>query len=185
MTKRQYTIFFVLVAIGICAYYAYPRQSPARGMTGVYWGAFDPPTVAHQEIISIALKELKLKKLIVVVNNHKYKNYRDSLERRLDLMRKVISGTDVELLWQDDEQKVDYAFLRSRIQGPICSIAGYDAYRSWIQHSSPEERKRYDAIAVIPRGDETPLLYDENAFLLPIKEEYRHVSSTKVRAATG
>lgn len=155
-----------------------------KKMVGVYWGAFDPPTVAHQAIIIEALNKIPLEKIIIVVNDHGYKNYTYSLETRLELMRDILRKnrlTNVELLWQDEKQKIDYPALRRMTKMPICAIAGYDAYRSWIKHAAISERNRFDAIAVIPRGDETPLLSDSNAFLMPIGEIYKHVSSSKVK----
>lgn len=160
--------------------------SDAEKMVGVYWGAFDPPTIAHEAIISAAKDIIRLEKIIVVVNNHHYKNYTYPLETRLEMMRKILDSkglTNAELLWQDDQQKIDYTTLRNMTDAPICAIAGYDAYLSWINHSSIEERCLYESIAVIPRGGETPLLYDANAFLVTIGEDYQYVSSTKVREA--
>lgn len=155
-------------------------------MTGVYWGAFDPPTAAHAAIIKASLQDIPLKKLIIVVNNHFYKNYTNSLETRLELMSQLIRSIGhphIELTWQDNSHKVDFTSLSTKTSAPLCAIAGYDSYKKWVTYSNSDERRRYDAIAVVPRGDEEPILCDQKAFLLPIKSKYRHVSSTKVRAA--
>lgn len=155
-------------------------------MTGVYWGAFDPPTIAHEAIIKASLNDIRLKKLIVVINNHSYKEYTNSLENRLKLMSQVIQATghnNFELTWQDNINKIDFASLRNKTSEPLCAIAGYDSYKKWVAYSRPEDRQQYDAIAVIPRGDEEPALFDEKAFLLPISSTYKDVSSTKVREA--
>ena len=153
-------------------------------MIGVYWGAFDPPTVAHLAIICAALNEIPLKKIIVVVNNHEYKKYTIPLKDRLNLVKKMSKASGIknyELCVQDEKQKIDYLELRTFIKEPLCAVAGYDAYLEWMNHSTLSERKQYDAIAVIPRGSKDPVLFDSNAFLLRIKEEYKHVSSTGVR----
>lgn len=151
-------------------------------MVGVYWGAFDPPTEAHKAIIEAALNEIPLEKVIVVVNNNKYKNYTFSLEDRIRLVRQMINVTDkVDIMWQDDSHKIDYAFLKKNVGDPLCAIAGYDSYLSWINYSSVSDRNQYACIAVVPRGDEKPILFDSNAFILRIDECYKHLSSTKIR----
>jgi len=38
---------------------------------GVYWGTFDPPTLAHGKIIENSIKNLNLSKLIIVVIGEK------------------------------------------------------------------------------------------------------------------
>lgn len=153
---------------------------------GVYWGAFDPPTEAHAAIIVKSVKDIPLKKLIVVINNHPYKKYTYPLEKRLEMMRALFQqqGLErVELHWQDEFNQMDFTALKAMTQEPLCAIAGYDAYKKWVSHSKSQERLCYDAIAVIPRGDEEPILLDEIAFLLPIDLKYKDVSSTRVRAS--
>jgi nicotinic acid mononucleotide adenylyltransferase len=39
-------------------------------LNGVFWGCFDPPTLAHKAIALKALKDIPLKRLIIVINNH-------------------------------------------------------------------------------------------------------------------
>jgi len=153
-------------------------------MIGVYWGAFDPPTVAHIAIINEALKQIPLKKLIVVVNNHQYKKYVYPLQDRIKLVEQMLGLHDrerIEIMWQDETTKLDYDSIKKKVNGPLCAIAGYDAYQAWVAHSTHEERLKYDSIAVVPRGDELPKLFDHNAFLLPIAAEYKYVSSSKKR----
>lgn len=73
-------------------------------------------------------------------------------------MKEIIQSTglkNVELLWQDDTHKLDFSVLREINLDPLCAIAGYDSYKKWVDHSTPQERSLYDAIAVIPRGDES------------------------------
>lgn len=177
-------IFFILVVcISVIVGFGY-SLTPKQNMTGVYWGAFDPPTKAHEAIITASLGDIPLKNLIVVVNNHSYKNYTFPLEMRLQWIKEIIQSNglqNVEVLYQDDKHKLDFLALREITSEPICGIAGYDAYMTWIQYSTPEERALYDAIAVIPRGDDDPILFDKAAFILPINSMYKYVSSTAVR----
>lgn len=154
-------------------------------MMGVYWGAFDPPTEAHIAIITAALNDPAIEKVLVVVNNHAYKNYTFPLGVRLRMMKKVIDKyglKNVELLWQDDTHRLDILALRKMTNAPICAIAGYDAYKKWVDFSTPEERSSFDAIAVVPRDNDSPVLFDKITFILPINTKYRDISSTKLRA---
>lgn len=176
-------VFYLLICVSVIVGFGFgffPKQS----MTGVYWGAFDPPTSAHEAIITTSLNEIPLKELIVVVNNHSYKNYTFPLEKRLEWIKEIVRSNglkNVEVLYQDDKHKLDFAAFKEMHVESICGIAGYDAYKSWIQYSTPEERALYDAIAVIPRGDDDPILFDKAAFILPINPVYKYVSSTAVR----
>jgi nicotinic acid mononucleotide adenylyltransferase len=184
--NRQWKMRLLLLICAIAISGFEFQDVSTRNMTGVYWGAFDPPTDAHEAIIVASVNDIPLKKLIVVVNNHHYKNYTYPLEIRLQLMNKIIKSNNlknVEVLWQDDTHKIDFSALKEMTQGPLCAISGYDAYKKWVDTSSAQERSLYDAIAVIPRGDDSPILFDEMAFILPISPIYRHVSSTKIREA--
>jgi cytidyltransferase-like protein len=150
-------------------------------MTGVFWGAFDPVTKAHLRIITVCLEQLTLNQLIIVINNHSYKKYKFSLEDRMEKMRQGLSLKEqrkILLRFQDDSQKMDYKALVKITKKPICAIAGYDAYRSWKALSNPEDRALYQKIIVIPRGDENPILFDQNAEILSIEDCYKYVSST-------
>ena len=100
------------------------------------------------------------------------------------MMKAIIQQNDIEkieLRWQDESHQMDFTNLKMTTQKPLCAIAGYDTYKKWITYSTPYDRLCYDAIAVIPRGDEVPILFDKTAFLLPIDSKYKNVSSTKVK----
>lgn len=178
------SLFLLIGTVGILIYFFFTIKTGVKELTGIYWGAFDPPTKAHSAIIAKAINDIPLRKLVVVVNNHPYKNYQYSLTERLDMMKIILQqhGLEkVELLWQDESHQMDAIALKAIIQGPLCAIAGYDAYKKWVSYSALQDRSHYDAIAVIPRGDEAPILFDKMAFLLPIDSKYKDVSSTKVR----
>jgi nicotinic acid mononucleotide adenylyltransferase len=185
MIRFNFKNFALLTFISLIIYLLYNfTSSNSNNITGVYWGAFDPPTKAHEAIIAASLKDIPVKNLIVVVNNHSYKNYTFPLEMRMQWIREIILSNgleNVEVLYQDDNRKLDFLALREITSDPICGIAGYDAYITWIQYSSAQDRALYEAIAVVPRGDDDPTLFDKTAFILPISPEYKYVSSTAIR----
>jgi hypothetical protein len=152
-------------------------------MTGIYWGAFDPPTKAHLAVMYAVMHTIPLKKLLVIINNHSYKTYTYPLEVRIQFVREMaqLNNLYIEVLWQDDRNVLDFATCKQRLQEPLCVVAGYDAYKKWVVHLSSEKRALYDAIAVIPRGDDPAILFDEKAFIVPIPSHYRHLSSSTAK----
>ncbi len=119
--------------LDICTNFSKRSKFPQKeSCTGIYWGAFDPPTKAHRAIIEIVLAEKWLRDLIVVINNHNYKSYTYSLEERKLMMEDIILSLDaknVTLLAQDDNHPLDYQVLTCMTPYPLCAIAGYDAYK--------------------------------------------------------
>ncbi len=152
-----------------------------KKMTGVFWGAFDPPTEAHRAIIQ-AFSDLSIcNDLLIVVNNHSYKTYTHPLEQRLELLKRGLPEQKTTFLWQDDANPMNYQALEKIAAAPLCAIAGWDAYKNWVSHSTKQERALYKAIAVVPRGGDEPELFDSHAFIMPIDPSYRDTSSTKQR----
>lgn len=186
MRKRTFGILIFFSAIITCAV-PYMKSTfcfQNSNAVGIYWGAFDPPTVAHYAIMESAMQNLKLKKLIVVINNNSYKNYMYSLDERRKIIQYKIQEMglkNVEILDQDDSKKVNYSYLRQLTKDPLYAIAGYDAYIRWQKYSSDDERNGYSSIIVVPRGDEEPILYDQNAVLMRIDSIYKHVSSSALK----
>lgn len=151
---------------------------------GVFWGAFDPPTKAHLGIIQASLKHPNIHHVLVIINNNSYKNYYLTLSERKELLQGLIGHyipEKVTILTQDDDHPMNYAALEKITSLPLCAISGYDSYSKWAKYSSSVERAHYKAIAVVPRGDEPPILLDEQAFLLPIDSSLKHVSSSQIK----
>ena len=156
-----------------------------RKYTAVFWGAFDPPTEAHYAIIDAVLAHRKVHDLIVVVNNHSYKNYMFPLMTRLQQLERVcLAKKKVRCMWQDDQNPCGVHQLKQLTRSPLCAVAGYDAYQQWLKSGCvSRDRGLYQAIAVVPRGNEEPILFDDHAFLLGIGVRYRYVSSTLLRTS--
>lgn len=177
---RNRVINFLLIFL-----YILPAHSMLKKhgeLSCVYWGSFDPPTLAHKAIISYALHEIPLKKLMVIVNNDQRKKYRYSLEKRCCMLRKMFKGEkNLEILTQNEQDSLNYFKLKAERGGALCAIAGYDSYKKWVISSEKEKRSLYDYIAVVPRGKEEPVLKDGNAFILPISPHYHDISSTLVK----
>ncbi|GAB4225923.1 MAG: hypothetical protein Tsb0021_01310 [Chlamydiales bacterium] len=119
---RGISAFLLISTIGVLVSVFFTTKTSVKEFTGVYWGAFDPPTEAHSAIIAKAINDVPLRKLIVVVNNHPYKNYKYSLTERLQMMKIILQQHDLEqteLLWQDESHQMDAIALKAMIhQGP-------------------------------------------------------------------
>ena len=148
---------------------------------GVFWGAFDPPTKAHIKIIEVALTTLKIEKLVIVVNNHNYKKYSNTLAERIDLLKLKINKdhlSKIIFLTQDDQNFIDYNKLKVDFCSKITVIAGADSFRKIPENKIPI----YDAIAVVPRASAPdPINCLKNVTLLPIGDEFKYVSSSNLK----
>ena len=152
------------------------------GYTAIYWGAFDPLTSAHQAIIHAALELSLIRNLIIVINNHDYKKYTTSLETRKASIQFFVSSITtpktIQILSQDNQNPLNHQTLKQMTSHPLCAVAGYDAYHRWMTLSSTEDRAQYGAIAVIPRREQIPTLFDPHAFVLHIDPIYKNVASS-------
>ena len=79
---------------------------------GFFGGSFNPPTLAHFEIIKNALKEFNLDKIVVVPMGDKYqKNGLISFEHRYNMLFKMFENDNsVEISrMQANQEKISYA----------------------------------------------------------------------------
>jgi len=183
-SKRNNAIFFLVITFCFSILIIPFERTQESQTVGVYWGAFDPPTEAHRAIIATSLGNKSIKKLFIVVNNHSYKNYANSLDSRIEMLKKMLSANElksIDFITQDDGHKIDYIVLSKMTTDGLLAIAGYDSYSQWVNYSDEQERAAYQTIAVVPRGDDEPKLYDRNAFIMPIDPKYKYVSSTQLR----
>lgn len=82
---------------------------------GIYWGTFDPPTRAHQQVILQAFST-GIDRLFVVVNNHGHKKYTASIEDRVAMLKLILPPKypitvliqDVTHKWSMEELKDTY-----------------------------------------------------------------------------
>lgn len=159
-----------------------------KGAYAIYWGYFDPPTLAHREIIDQSLKQLGIDKIIVVLNNPKNpdKNHPTDINQRFKMMNILLQDykDKIILVIQDEGQKADYHAVKAHIDGKLYAIAGQDSYEKWAQYEKNLEA--YDKIVVVPRyvpdsKQSLASLLPPNITILNIEEKLYTCSSTKVR----
>lgn len=160
-----------------------------KGIYAIYWGYFDPPTLAHKEIIMQSLKQLGVDKVIVVLNNAKAsdKNQTADINQRFKMMDILLQEykDKVILVIQDEGEKADYHTVKKHIEGRLYAIAGQDSYEKWAQYE--KNLAAYDKIVVVPRyvpDSKQPFvsIMPPNVSILNIAMNLYTCSSTKARS---
>ena len=98
---------------------------------GIYSGTFDPPTLAHNNIIRSAIKHLNLDKLYIFVNKNGEKNYKCSARQRVEMLECMLNDIQDKVIIIDqcsDKKYQDYLMLKKCIHQPVINITGYDSY---------------------------------------------------------
>jgi cytidyltransferase-like protein len=151
--------------------------------TGVLWGSFDPPTLAHKTII---LRMLKLfDNCLIIVNNNIKKNYFSSLIHRINMLNEMLGKRHgkYKILVQDDTKANNYFNLKKTITGLLYIVVGVDALQAWLKFNDANSLVRYDGIYVVPRATDIHIDFSSfsKVFLMEIDSIYQNISSTKVR----
>ena len=154
--------------------------------TGIFWGSFDPPTLAHKVII---LKMLDLfQEVLIIVNNNLKKQYFSPVNHRINMLHNMLAlgANKYKILIQDDTCNNNYFNLRKTTTGALSVVAGMDAMQIWLKTHAINELANYDSIYIVTRAgytsiDLAKLTNLPNIFALPIDDNYQHISSTAVR----
>ncbi len=164
-------------------------RNPAQGVNetisqtssdvfGIYTGSFDPPSNAHKKIMTQALDNYPIKKLLIFVNVSGSKDFKSSFAER----RAMILG----MLGLDADRVEVRPILRENVNETMEAInkmaktiqfIGQDSFEALPPSSMLDTNRKW---IVIPRGRE-PLYIPENAnaeALAPIDD----TSSSEIRA---
>ncbi len=172
--------------------------------TLAFFGAFNPPTVAHLELAEFAMKRTGAERVLFVPSKSRYirvkqgKDFAYGEEQRLEMLRRAAESrpwmevTDIEI--RMEEQPRTYETLcRLREKGREATLlVGSDKLAEMeTGWRHVEDIAREFGIAVLTRGaDECGRMIRESAFLsglspwitvLETPAETRNVSSTAVR----
>lgn len=180
-----YKIFFCLVFF--CVVSSASALQPPK--YAVYSGSFDPPTLAHKAVIESILMDKSIERLYVVVNRYTSKTFKGSLQQRVKMVEMMFEDEPAKserliVIVQDSPNKMtDYLVIKKILRSPLMLVTGQDSYVKSL--NIPEElRVKFDAIAVIPRGEDSSIdknKLEENVKVLNIDKKYIHVSSSLVR----
>jgi cytidyltransferase-like protein len=172
------------------------EETKSEPVVGVYWGTFDPPTLAHGNIVKTAFKQLKLTKLIIVINNNSKtgKTYTIPIDERKKMFREMLCAEykneecikHFAVFSQTDNFDFSYSKIKElSIYQKIIAIVGQDSFDAYKKYISA-----YDMVAIMPRGNQHDLLDAEiqklgltNIVILKTDKSFLGVSSTKVREA--
>ena len=150
---------------------------------GVFWGTFDPPTLAHRDII---LKMLELfQEVIIVVKKNAKKNYFVDVSHRIIMLKKMLASnnSNYKILVQENENENNYFDIHKNIKEKLFVVAGLDTLCSWLQEYGPEQLKKYDGVYVVPRNNECHIDFKkfDNVFELLLDNDHSNTSSTNIR----
>lgn len=186
-TLRQVTIIFLCSFFSHAQEYSPHSLAPLSGTYAIYWGCFDPPTLAHRDIIVQTIHQREVDGIIVVVNNFKNQPYQADVFNRIKMLEKLLSDNKDKIIYltQDENHKADYQQIKSRIQGKLYAVVGQDSYEKWAQYT--KDFSDYDEIIIVPRfvpsslnPFTTPL--PANISVMKIKPELYQCSSTQARS---
>ena len=160
---------------------------------GIYWGTFDPPTLAHADIIAKSIAQFKLSKLIVVVNDNSTtgKTYKIPGKVRANMIRRMFYQSPLKgsivVLCQTDKFSLTYAKVKEIYSRKVYSIVGQDSFEYYGKKCAG-----YDQVIVVPRGNNHQKLQEKiaeyqltNISVLTTDPKFLHVSSTLVRESVG
>ncbi len=169
------------------------KQAEApESLVGIYWGTFDPPTLAHGNIVNTAFTQLKLSKLLVVINNNSKtgKNYVIPANKRKAMFRQMLASEkykdSVSVFAQTNFFDFSYEKMKELLPNKkIVAIVGQDSFEAYKKYLGA-----YEKVAVMPRGDQHALLQAEikklgltNTDILKVDSQLLDISSTKIREA--
>ena len=151
--------------------------------TGVYWGSFDPPTLAHKAIIEKSLEYVD--KLIIVINNDSRKNYFAPVKLRAKWLKNTCSAVagKLEYYIQDNRVRYDYNYLKQQYSGLLYAVAGEDSYTHWLANSNVSHIHQFDGIYIVPReqGINFSRISMHNVCIINIAAGLSSISSKRIR----
>lgn len=152
----------------------------------VFWGHFNPPTIAHREIILAALTHYQLDQLFIIINTKEEKQLVSS-DHRKSMLQSMFKGNllaeKMKFLVQTPTHDFDYFKLRERLQKPLAAIVGYDSYSQWHSNQiSCSNHGSYDLILVASRQGQKLGPSADGIAELYIDPAVSNISSTQVRA---
>ncbi|EKE27698.1 MAG: nicotinic acid mononucleotide adenylyltransferase [uncultured bacterium (gcode 4)] len=93
----------------------------------IYWGAFDPPQLAHETIIKEAIHKLWLNKLYIVPSwPHAFKEFKTSTENRKKIMEIFVDSID------SDKVELCDVFLDGKIKNTTLETDRYFKEKLWF-----------------------------------------------------
>ena len=142
--KKNLLLLLALLSV----HYGLSAENVSR--IGVYSGSFDPPTKAHNRIISKIIEGQEFDELIIYVNRYGNKSHQVSPEERKRMLEIMLKDEAITVTIQSNpDKRIDYRKMRGPGQ-KLSLIIGEDSY--FKRQSLPEEQKiPVDKIFVIPR----------------------------------
>lgn len=129
---------------------------------GIFGGAFNPPHIAHKQIIEISKKELNLDLLVILPsNNPPHKKLIIPKEERKKIIELAFSKEDKIVIdyYEFNSNNINYTidtilYLKEKYQSELYYIIGGDSMINFDKWKKPEEIIKNTNLVVIQRGNE-------------------------------
>jgi len=152
----------------------------------VFWGTFDPPTLAHLNIVENTLHYSgeKIDHIWIIINNHGHKNYHISPEKRIALFTSMLSRKDrkrVRFLIQNTKNEYSYEHFKKNSKKQIIAVVGQDSFENWKPYLETLSANTYDKIFVFQRKHQ--FNKSDKTYIESIKtpQSMQKISSTESR----
>lgn len=149
----------------------------------VFWGRFDPPTIAHISIIECCIR--KFSHLHLVIIDDKNKKSPVTNIRRSEWIQQCLSKfnqSKITIYLQDEISKIDYFTLSKDNRGKkLGIICGGDAFELWALNN--KNTLDYYHIFLLKRNEKMMMPLPENVSYLEFSDEYTNISSGTIKSA--
>jgi len=160
---------------------------------GILGGTFDPPHSGHLYISKIALKKLKLNKLIWVITkkNPLKKKPILSLKDRINLSKQIIKN-EKKIFFKFFENKINYkntfdllSFIKKKKKSEIFFLIGADNLRTFHRWKNWEKINKIAKIVIFPRKGHSIKSLNPIVFKKLNKEDFIYIKSKKINISSS
>lgn len=174
--KRLQFLIYLLLTISLISQPLWSVET-----VGIYSGSFDPPTLAHKEIMKLSLKQDNLKTLYIFVNVSGTKDYKAAFSEREAMINSMmgVDASKIKIVPSLQENKNDIITKMSSDKNKkILLYIGQDSFEILPKNILENPDRHW---VVIPRGDK-PLSIPSTANVSVIKSTIPDTSSSEIRS---
>lgn len=149
-------------------------------MDCIFWGRFDPPTVAHLKIIKDISNRFAHVHLVLIDDPNKLSPAEPTI--RISWLKGCLQDVhNITYYLQDRSNSYSYEKIRKACNNKLAVVCGDDAFLYWLASKSETDiTNRYDLIYVISRREFITNL-KENLVVSYLPMFYRNISSKQVK----
>ncbi len=173
-----FSLFLVFISCSHQGFVRTPANDPAVIGIATYTGSFDPPTLAHETLMKMALDNYQVNKLYIFVNISGPKDFKASFKERKEMIAGMLKayGERVEIVPVLQENRVEIITGKTADKN-FYQVIGQDSFEKLGDDLNSLPNRKW---LVVPRGDDPfTIPAGANAEIMP---DIKDTSSTDVRA---